>query len=262
MLLIIEALLLILAALGQDHRAAAVEGQPFPLNMATNSVDDQYEGCRENMANQVEKEYLIKERKNSEFNLAWRKGETRFKKPEDKLTKNHLIAIYVYTDSQVFKDFNNDARSGKQNYKDKLYKWYSLHFLLTDAIQILKQQNKCIKTYRGTKVKFNEDVKNHEVRFGSFASSSLNNERAKFFGTVSCFEIHTCEGADVTKYSKLKREQEVLIPPYEKFKVIDVKTKGQEGAWCDTVFTLESTGRKSDLNCALSKSTKSIRAQN
>ncbi|ROL53030.1 hypothetical protein DPX16_7972 [Anabarilius grahami] len=59
MLLIIEALLLILAALGEDHRAAA--RQIFPLDMALNSVDDQYYGCREKMANLVKTKYLKKE---------------------------------------------------------------------------------------------------------------------------------------------------------------------------------------------------------
>ncbi|ROL51126.1 hypothetical protein DPX16_12035 [Anabarilius grahami] len=58
MLLIIEALLLILAALGQDHRAAA--GQIFPLDMALNSVDDQYDGCKENMEKLVETKYIEK----------------------------------------------------------------------------------------------------------------------------------------------------------------------------------------------------------
>ncbi|KAL1278827.1 hypothetical protein QQF64_025500 [Cirrhinus molitorella] len=57
MLLIIETLLLILAALGQDHRAA-VEGQIFPLDMAPNSVDDQYDGCTRKMADLVETEFL------------------------------------------------------------------------------------------------------------------------------------------------------------------------------------------------------------
>ncbi|KAL1278828.1 hypothetical protein QQF64_025501 [Cirrhinus molitorella] len=50
MLLIIEALLLISAALGQDHRAAGVK-EVFPLDMAPNSVDDYYDGCTKEMAN-------------------------------------------------------------------------------------------------------------------------------------------------------------------------------------------------------------------
>ncbi|ROL51120.1 hypothetical protein DPX16_12029 [Anabarilius grahami] len=63
--------------------------------------------------------------------------------------------------------------------------------------------------------------------------------------------------ADVAKYSKLNHEKEVLIPPYEKFKVVDVKTKvKQKYLWCETVFVLNSTGTRSDLNCALLKKPK------
>ncbi len=286
MLLIIEvALLLILADLGQvslgssmnitdmntddwslwllllqDQRAAAAEEDIYPLDMAPNSVDDQYEGCREDMTNDVETKYLKKELNNSDtFKIAWKKAEEFAKKNDTDLKKNHLMAMYVYSGSHVFNHFNNDTRYGKEQYRETRYKWYSLYFLLTEAIQILnKTQNTCYSTFRRTKVKFNENVLNHEVRFGQFASSSLNINKTTF-GNVSCFEINTCEGADVSKYSKLS-EKEVLIPPYEKFKVTDIKKKGQEGAWCDTVFILESTGRKSDLNCALyKKKTKSIK---
>ncbi|XP_048033627.1 ecto-ADP-ribosyltransferase 4-like [Megalobrama amblycephala] len=256
MLLIIEALLLILAALGQDHRAA--EGQIFPLDMALDSVDDQYMGCREKMAKLVETKYLKNELKKShDFKRAWQNGENYVKKTlKVDLTKmNYFIAIYVYSDATVYKYFNPDTRRDKKQYKQKTYKWYSLHFLLTNAIHILKKQtqNQCYSTFRGTDVRFNEDVLNKEVRFGSFTSSSLNRKSTRFFGKVSCFEIYTCEGADVAKYSKLD-EKEVLIPPYEKFKVVDVKRKEeQKGLWCDTVFTLKSSGIRSDLNCALFK---------
>uniref|UniRef100_A0A8C2JZB4 NAD(P)(+)--arginine ADP-ribosyltransferase n=1 Tax=Cyprinus carpio TaxID=7962 RepID=A0A8C2JZB4_CYPCA len=254
MLLITEALLLILAALGQDHRAAAADVKKiFPLDMALNSVDDQYDGCREKMANLVKTQYLEKElNKSPDFKIAWKKAEDFVKTQNNKLTKNNLIAIYVYSDSNVFKLFNLDTRSGKTKYKQMRYKWYSLHFLLTEAIQILKrQEKKCYSTYRGTKAKFNERVLNKEVRFGSFASSSLDLKKAQGFGNVSCFEIYTCKGADVSKYSKLPHEKEVLIPPYEKFIVTDVKKKGQKGAWCDTVFILKSTGTVSYLNCGV-----------
>ncbi|XP_073691553.1 GPI-linked NAD(P)(+)--arginine ADP-ribosyltransferase 1-like [Garra rufa] len=250
MLLIIEALLLISNALGQDHRAAAAEEEDiYPLDMALNSVDDQYDGCTNEMADKVKNFYLGKERKSEIFNKAWQEGEKSAKKPEDNLKENHLIAIYVYTDLKVFNDFNYDARSGKQKYKDELYKWYSLQFLLTDAIQILKKtQNTCHDTFRATKVKFKKNVLKKEVRFGSFASSFLDFNKVKPFGNVSCFKIHTCEGANIIKYSKLPHEKEVLIPPYEKFEVTDVSTNEK---WCDTVFTLNSTGRESYLNCSV-----------
>ncbi len=230
--------------------------------MALNSVDDQYEGCREKMAEKVKTVFLKKERNNSpDFKIAWKKGEDFVKTQNDKLTKNHLIAIYVYSDSNVYKLFNPDTRNGKKQYKHKTYKWYSLHFLLTEAIQILKEtQNKCYSTYRGTKAEFSKHVLNQEVRFGSFASSSLDRKKAQRFGNISCFEIYTCEGADVSKYSKLPHEKEVLIPPYEKFKVTAVKTrKGQKNLWCDTVYELKSSVKRSDLNCALfKKPTKTI----
>ncbi|RXN35642.1 erythroblast NAD(P)(+)--arginine ADP-ribosyltransferase-like protein [Labeo rohita] len=336
MLLIIEALLLISAALGQDHRAA-IEGMIYPLDMALDSVDDQYRNCTEKILHLVQIVYLKEELSNpqSTFAKAWNYGVHHAKQPEDNLTKNHSIAMYVYTDNKVYNDFNKDVSAGKQTYKNNTFKWYSLHFLLTEAIQILKKtQNKCYSTYRGTKVEFDKDVLNKEVRFGSFASSSLDRsvaqgfgkiscfeiytcegaglskyssypgekevlippyetfkvtdvktkgefdkhvlnkevrfgqfasssldrKKTKRFGTKSCFEIHTCEGADVSKYSKLPREKEVLIPPYETFKVTAVKTKkDQKDPWCDTVYVLKSSGKKSDLNCALfKKPTKTI----
>ncbi|XP_016378118.1 NAD(P)(+)--arginine ADP-ribosyltransferase 1-like [Sinocyclocheilus rhinocerous] len=259
MLLIIEALLLSLAALGQDHRAAAAR-KIYPLDMALNSVDDQYKGCREKMSNHVRTNYLKKELNNStDFRNAWKHAEknvTRNWNIFRKLKKEHKIAIWVYTDpnSKIYVQFNNDTRNGKKNYTVMTYKWYSLYFLLTDAIQILKkQQNKCYYTYRGTNVKFNE----HDftgIRFGSFTSSSVFPGRAHSFGNVSCFEIRTCEGANITKYSRVPYEGEVLIPPYETFNVTAVKTKtDQKNLKCQTVFMLNSTGIKSDLNCALFK---------
>ncbi|XP_051769509.1 NAD(P)(+)--arginine ADP-ribosyltransferase 2-like [Ctenopharyngodon idella] len=253
MLLIIEALLF-LAALRQDHRAA-VEETIYPLDKAINSVDDQYYGCGENMADLVKNKYLDKELRNSpNFSDAWKEAENVISRWNifSNLKKKHKIAIHVYTDDKVYSEFNHDTRNGKQNFKDMKYKWYSLHFLLTEAIQILKKkQNRCFDTFRGTNIDFHGRVFK-EVRFGSFASSSLNRDKAERFGTVSCFAIHTCEGANVTKYSQYSVEEEVLIPPYEKFNVTAVKTRTDEpDLWCETVYILKSSGIRSDLNCAL-----------
>uniref|UniRef100_A0A8C1DXB8 NAD(P)(+)--arginine ADP-ribosyltransferase n=1 Tax=Cyprinus carpio carpio TaxID=630221 RepID=A0A8C1DXB8_CYPCA len=255
MLLIIEALLLILAALGQDHRAAAAR-KIYPLDMALNSVDDQYDGCTVKMAHLVTTKYLKKEINNStDFRNAWQEGEVNATAPEDNLTRNHSIAIYVYTNlnSNIYRNFNMAVRNGKQNYTNQAFKWYSLHFLLSDAIQILTEtQKKCKTTYRGTTVEFFQNVTGKKVRFGSFTSSSLERKVAQDFGNKSCFEIKTCEGADVIKYSKYPDQKEVLIPPYEKFKVTAVKTrKYHKSLWCDTVYRLKSSGKRSDLNCAV-----------
>ncbi|XP_067221764.1 erythroblast NAD(P)(+)--arginine ADP-ribosyltransferase-like [Chanodichthys erythropterus] len=248
MLLIIEALLLISSALGQDHREK--------LDMALNSVDDQYKGCTKDMANLVKTKYLQKETSDSKstFSKAWKDAvnKNKHKTPGDGLTKDHSIAIYVYTNSdfEIYNNFNSSVLKEKEKYKKKKYEWYSLHFLLTDAIQILKRtQNKCFLTFRGTNITFKKNVQNKKVRFGRFASSSLDRKEAETFGTKSCFEIRTCEGAELTKYSNYLLEEEVLIPPYETFKVTAVK----KNLWCETVFVLNSTGIRNDLNCALFK---------
>ncbi|XP_048017489.1 erythroblast NAD(P)(+)--arginine ADP-ribosyltransferase-like [Megalobrama amblycephala] len=266
MLLIIEALLLISSALGRDHRDAVEEHK---LDMALNSVDDYYYGCRQNMAKKVKEKYLNEKCDNSEFERngfknAWQKGESYVsnqKKMKHDTLKCNFIAIYVYTDIdfKIYQIFNNDARNGKQNYKDGTYKWYSLQFLLTEAIEILrKKQNRCFKTFRGTNLTFNE-ITFPEIRFGSFTSSSLDRYIAKRFGNKSCFEIYTCLGADVSEYSRLPYEKEVLIPPYEKFKVTAVRTKKyQKDLWCETVYTLKNSGTRSELNCALFKPPKNI----
>ncbi|XP_016351163.1 GPI-linked NAD(P)(+)--arginine ADP-ribosyltransferase 1-like [Sinocyclocheilus anshuiensis] len=253
MLLITEALLLILAALGQDHRTA-VEGQIFPLDMTLNSVDDQYKGCTQKMADLVKTKYLEKEKSASaEYNNTWQEGGQKAKKPEDNLQQIHSVAIHVYTnkDSKVYSNFTRATRTDKQKYKEGAFKWYSLHFLLTEAIQILKKtQNRCYVTYRGTNLKF--DVQSKEIRLSSFSSSSLDRKVIQGFGSKSCFEIYTCEGANLTRYSKYPEEKEVLIPPYETFNVTAVKNStDQPDLWCETVFLLNSTGTRSDLNCAL-----------
>ncbi|XP_065108670.1 ecto-ADP-ribosyltransferase 4-like [Paramisgurnus dabryanus] len=254
MMLTTAALILIVTSnvvLGKDDS--------IPLDMAENSVDDRYDGCAADMNNLVENEnYLNKEIKaNIGFKNAWGEGQKKIKEKKDNLTKNHLIAIAVYTGviGGLYKDFNKDVRTGREKYQNKTFSWYTLYFWLTRAIQTLKQtQNGCISTYRRTSVKFNS-VKNKEIRFGSFASSSLEPDVEEKFGTESCFEIETCYGADVSNYSWYRDQKEVLIPPYETFKVTDIR-KGQKDDWCNTVFVLNSTGIKSNLNCKLCKKIK------
>ncbi|KAI7803918.1 putative ecto-ADP-ribosyltransferase 5-like [Triplophysa rosa] len=217
-----------LANLGQVHRVAGED-----LDMAPNSVDDKYEGCRQDMLNHLET--FKKKEISSNLNFAGTWEKYKDKTGNDQLTANHC-----------------STRTGKANYIDETYGWYSLHFLLTDAIQILNKKQKeaqtnCMTTYRGINVPFSESALNHEVRFGQIASSSTDRAVAKIYGDDKfCFEIQTCEGADVSTYSKYgDNEREVLIPPYEKFKVTAVK----KDDWCKTVFYLKSTGTQSNLNC-------------
>lgn len=231
--------------------------QVLLLSMEANSVDDQYEGCKVNMSHVVDRKYLNVELV-GKMKSAWERGKQWWSKEKITKTKdnlegdNYYIALYVYTDNAtgIFSMFNADTRTGKNDYIQRTYQWYSLHFFLTQAVQVLKESEResgvqCRTTYRGTNSTFERMVKGREIRLGSFISSSLNRAVAKGFGRVSCFEIYTCYGADIVQYSAHPKQEEVLIPPYEKFKVLEVKRD-----WCDMVYVLNSTGVRSDLNCA------------
>ncbi|XP_065108674.1 erythroblast NAD(P)(+)--arginine ADP-ribosyltransferase-like [Paramisgurnus dabryanus] len=239
--------------LGWDGRRAD-EGKKYSLDMALDSVDDMYDHCESKMRMAVRTTFLFKEMcaNVDTFGQVWAYSTGGIPGP-DKLKNYHLVAIYIYTDDSIYGKFNRDVRIGRKDYKGKKYTWNSLHFLLTEAIQILKKkQKKCITTYRGTNHTFNENVLNTEIRFGSFTSSSTKKKIAMGFGSESCFEIQTCYGADVSKYSRNPGEKEVLIPPYETFKVTAIVKKDQKkSAWCKTVFMLKSSGYRSDLNCAV-----------
>ncbi|XP_071002964.1 GPI-linked NAD(P)(+)--arginine ADP-ribosyltransferase 1-like isoform X1 [Oncorhynchus clarkii lewisi] len=232
---------------------------PFPLDMAPKSIDDQYVGCRANMRIQVNTDYLPREKKTStNFNNAWKEAEEKAKPSIHGLQDEHSKAIYVYTNEEpkIYPDFNREVRDGRSNY-GTTFQYHSLHFYLTEAIQILKQrQTTCMTTYRRTNVYFH-DVKEY-IRFGTFTSSTLNKKIGRdSFGATSCFEITTCFGADISHYSVFTEEREVLIPPYEVFTVTNIQTKSPENnLWCEVVYTLVNTGHQSDLNCKLQNGVK------
>ncbi|KAM3874199.1 ecto-ADP-ribosyltransferase 4-like [Diretmus argenteus] len=230
----------------------------IPMGMVEDAVDDMYKGCTATMMDMVKKKYLIKESK-GQFLQAWQKAETcaedrleKRRKVDGALTKDHLRAICVYTSNDIYQKFNRVVRTSRAEYSN--FKFHSLHFLLTDAIQILKSgQEYCSTTYRRTGGDFSGDI-NQIIRFGSFASSSFRKD-LKIFGKKTCFEIETCLGAYLKDYSWFgDKEQEVVIPPYEMFKIIKI-TRGPQLKLkigledCEVVYDLESVGIHSNLNC-------------
>ncbi|XP_031414403.1 NAD(P)(+)--arginine ADP-ribosyltransferase 2-like [Clupea harengus] len=204
--------------------ATAVDAakEDIPLNMAPDSVDDDYEGCSAEMSKLVNKKYLPSE-KSDTFAEDWRKAEKAIQekgmKPQfDNLTMNHAIAIRLYTDNKlnIYSDLIKAVRAGKKYYRTT-FQYRALHFLLIDAIQRLKpKQDREMTVYRRARDKFNL---NPPIRFGSFTSTSSESDLTQY-GTKSCFVVLTKYGAKVSKYSKYPEENEVLIPPYEKFRII------------------------------------------
>lgn len=223
------------------------------LDMALESVDDQYNGCRETMLPLVYKSLEQKKNSDMEFKKAWTTAEIQGIHGNE-LGLNYSIALYLYTHSgnhgpPIYKMFNDATRTGKNDYKSKTYKWYFLYYWLTMAIQDLKKhQTSCLKTYRGTKLDFSKTIEGTYIRLGSFASSSPDPDQAVKFGRRSCFEIYTCYGADISQYSATPEEKEVLLPPYEIFNVTQVS---KNDSWCENVYTLKSFNARSNLNCSV-----------
>ncbi|XP_033976171.1 ecto-ADP-ribosyltransferase 4-like isoform X1 [Trematomus bernacchii] len=222
------------------------------LSMVKDSVDDMYFDCNDQMMTIVKDKYLQKEKKRfkKHWNAAQSCAKRGFDEREDKdkaLTIDHTSAICVYTANTLYKEFNTAVRTKGSSYT-KSFKYHSLHYLLTSAIQILNN-NSCHSTFRRTKDIFTGEL-NKIIRFGSFTSTSIKSNLTNF-GSKTCFKIKTCYGAYLNNYPvNGVREAEVLIPPYETFNITEksrFQIQGLED--CEVVFVLVSAGVKSSLNC-------------
>ena len=229
--------------------------------MVEKAVDDMYFDCNDIMTRNIKEIFQEEINKNTNFQKVWKAAKRCAKrelKPEDikgdeALTTDHKQAICVYTagkSENIYEKFTEAVRTGRAIY-GKTFKFHSLHFWLTSAVQILNNNKKCHDTYRRSTIEFKGTV-NQTMRFGFFASSSYDPTLTRF-GNKTCFKIRTCTGADLKKYPSLKDyEKEVLIPPYERFKITDIKKKSVDDLkQCEVVYFLESAGVLSNVNCQL-----------
>uniref|UniRef100_A0A8C6S555 NAD(P)(+)--arginine ADP-ribosyltransferase n=1 Tax=Neogobius melanostomus TaxID=47308 RepID=A0A8C6S555_9GOBI len=215
-------------------------------DMSEQSVDDRYDGCTEKMAKKVKGEYLPREINNSLFKRGWKKAEScansKYETRKDKaLTKDHLQAICAYTEAlpNLYQPFNEAVRRGRPKYNTPAFQYHTLHYWLVSALEILR---------------INKPAVNQIIRFGSFASTSKE-PNLHDFGKKTCFHIQTCFGAYLKDYSAFhKREREVLIPPYEMFKIVKIaKGSYEKMTNCNTIFVLKNAGNLSNLNCKAKK---------
>uniref|UniRef100_A0A3Q2TFK1 NAD(P)(+)--arginine ADP-ribosyltransferase n=1 Tax=Fundulus heteroclitus TaxID=8078 RepID=A0A3Q2TFK1_FUNHE len=244
-----------------SQKIAIQDEQPSKLDMAQMSVDDMYSTCAENMQAKIKKMYFAKEMQSNSFRNVWEKAarcaSIRFSKrdhEDEALTKDHMQAICVYTAGgreDFYKAFNEAVKTKRREYGSN-FLFHSLHFWLTRAIQILRNKQGCHVTYRRTNNRFIGEV-NQIIRFGTFASSSKE-ANLTHFGKKTCFKITTCFGAYLKAYPTLgDHKREVLIPPYETFKIISKDKFEKDLADCETVYVLNSTGFKSNLDCHVAK---------
>ncbi|XP_040892820.1 T-cell ecto-ADP-ribosyltransferase 1-like [Toxotes jaculatrix] len=174
----------------------------------------------------------------SNFSQAWRDAEQNAREPAHKyMEKHYSIAIYMYTDI-VLQPVNQDLARTRKQLKEA-FESCPLYYSLSEAIQVLKHsQVTCLSTSYRTETLLNLSMSNKHIRFNTFI---LGSDEWDFTGNTSCFEVYTCFGADITHYSAFNNSHQVLIPPYEVFKVTDIQTDTQR---CKVVYRL-----KSNLNC-------------
>ncbi|XP_057887637.1 erythroblast NAD(P)(+)--arginine ADP-ribosyltransferase-like [Melospiza georgiana] len=219
-----------------------------PLDIVSRDRNDG-ENCKSGGKNKLSELKDFDFLKNNTFEKVWTNATAEWQKrgtASSTLTKDQAIALLVYTMKSVYSDFNKAVRTAgtsSQEYQDNFH-FKTLDFLLTHALQKLRRPNECLNVSRGVKnVQF--DVKlGDKVRFGEFTSLSLDKTVAQGYGTDAIFEVHTCHGADIQKFSFNQSEKEVLIPPFETFEVTKVTREGKK-----VQIELRSTGTYRSINC-------------
>ncbi|XP_026999332.2 NAD(P)(+)--arginine ADP-ribosyltransferase 2-like [Tachysurus fulvidraco] len=234
------AIIIVIINTGANGLSKRKKTSALKLDMAPDSVDDQFIGCTEKISNLINKVLETELNKNKDFKNIWNK----YPNITDHITR----IIKVYTDPWGFHSkFNDAVSSGKKYYTKKFY-YKAFHFLLTRAVQKYKVKS-CVVVYRRTTVDYETPEINDVMRFGRFASTSFEEDLIKF-GNKSCFKINTCLGADIGKLSEIPNEKEVLVPPYENFTITNIEKNKMN---CEVLYTLKSAGPFSNMNCELLK---------
>uniref|UniRef100_A0A8C6QK06 NAD(P)(+)--arginine ADP-ribosyltransferase n=1 Tax=Nannospalax galili TaxID=1026970 RepID=A0A8C6QK06_NANGA len=250
--------------------------QETPLDMAPASFDDQYAGCAADMA------AALPDLNHSEFKAnkvyadgwalantqwqerqawgpAWGLGPTRPPLRPPGFRDEHGVALLAYTaNTPLHKEFNRAVREAGRSRTHYLhhFSFKTLHFLLTEALQLLGsglRSPQCRQVYRGVQgLRFRPAGLGTTVRLGGFASASLQNVAAQHFGEDTFFGIWTCLGAPIKGYSFFPGEEEVLIPPFETFQVVNASRAAQGPAR----IYLRALGKRSTYNCEYIKEKK------
>uniref|UniRef100_A0A8B9SM30 NAD(P)(+)--arginine ADP-ribosyltransferase n=1 Tax=Anas platyrhynchos TaxID=8839 RepID=A0A8B9SM30_ANAPL len=225
------------------------------MDMAQDSFDDQYQGCSRMMEEKL-KTVNLTEFQNKVYADTWRRAAEHWQKQwgnsnrPQVLPQEQAVAVLAYTDrGDLYSQFNTLVREGGRSRERYLqhFPFKTLHFLLTEAVHTLqKTQNpKCNSVYRGiTDIHFTAQL-HQTIRFGQFASASFNKSIAQKYGQDTLFFVNTCYGVSIRSFSFHPEQEEVLIPPYEVFKVTNVihHTDG-------THIHLDSHSTHSNYNCA------------
>ncbi|XP_034746136.1 GPI-linked NAD(P)(+)--arginine ADP-ribosyltransferase 1 [Etheostoma cragini] len=153
------------------------------LDMASDAVDDLYDGCRkEAMETFINLGLLEKELHGSEeFKKAW-DANTQCSKPIPKGTKEHTAALLAYaSDSHFAKTFDDavETMGGNVSTYENHFHFKSLHFLLMDSMLLLNPKKDC-KTVYVLQEGYTAQ-KGSKVRFGRFTKVQTNYQALRKF---------------------------------------------------------------------------------
>nr|KAF6342506.1 ADP-ribosyltransferase 1 [Pipistrellus kuhlii] len=215
-----------------------------PLDMAPTSFDDQYVGCAAAMT------AALPDLNRTEFQT--NEPHPAMSPPPPGFRDEHGVALLAYTaNTPLHKEFNAALREAGCNRDHYLqhFSYKTFHFLLTEALQLLSKAQRppqCRQVFRGVQgLRFQPTGPGATVRLGSFSSASLNKATAQGFGKDTFFGIWTCLGVPIWNYSFFPGEEEVLIPPFETFQVINSSRPAQG----PTRIYLRALGKHSGYNC-------------
>ncbi|KAM4046397.1 ecto-ADP-ribosyltransferase 5-like isoform 1-T2 [Anomaloglossus baeobatrachus] len=225
------------------------------LDMYEDSFDDQYIGCVDKMKS-IAPELLKKEREQrpdldrawNVSSAAWRERKSTIGDLPSAFMDEHGTAVFLYTymDIPLYKELNRAVREYGQD--PGAFVFHSWHFYLTRALSLLRARcdGEPRSTYRGTsRVQFEPPSNPQDtIRLSQFSSTSSDVAQAQQFGNTSFFNISTCFGVSIKRFSYYPSQEEVLIPVDEVFHVTKYIKEGNK-------LVLQTTNRRcSFYNCA------------
>ncbi|KAM4793673.1 LOW QUALITY PROTEIN: uncharacterized protein ACIQIH_014765 [Cyanocitta cristata] len=220
-----------LALLAMTVATAAIE--VVPLDMAQNSFDDQYQGCRPAMLAALPAlNRSVQQNKN--FAQAWAKATAEWQKKMSSvsyLPSDQAIALMAYTMDDLHEEFKaavREAGSSPREYRDNFH-FKMLHFLLSSALAGLRdiQGRQCRCVIQGVSgVRFEAQPRD-SVRLGRFLPVS-HCGGTDDDGMDTVLQVDTCHSVDVRDFSSDPSKEQVLIQPFETFKVTFVVRDGDK----------------------------------
>ena len=223
--------------------------------MAMDSVDDRYDGCRDETLKGLPARLKSELAASSDFEVAWKASSSAYAVvPGGRPEHGQALQAYAFEGNSGFRNkFNNAVATMGGN---QSFPFYSLHFLLTDAITLLSGKGDACRTVYSVSKQLYSAQKGAKVKLGTFTSASASAsslvedpdvEGGVLFNITSCLAVNL-----EIKWG----EMETLLLPTEEYTVEDIQKIDSEDGYSYTIIsytiiTLKHAGFSSKNNCYL-----------